>query len=64
VSWLGEEINSSPAALTGQVIAAVVLIGSVALLAHRGTQLRHQVEQAALRNDGVPRDRRGRPVWG
>ena len=64
VSWLGEEINSSPAALTGQVIAAVVLIGSVALLAHRGTQLRHQVEQAALSNDGVPRDRRGRPVWG
>ena len=64
VSWLGEEINSSPAALTGQVIAAVVLIGSVTLLAHRGTQLRHQVEQAALSNDGVPRDRQGRPVWG
>jgi hypothetical protein len=64
VSWLGEQINSSPAVLTGQMIAAVVLIGSIALLAHRGTQLRHQVEQAALSNDGVPRDRRGRPVWG
>jgi drug/metabolite transporter (DMT)-like permease len=64
VSWLGEQINNSPAVLTGQVIAAVVLIGSIALLAHRGTQLRHQVEQAALSNDGVPRDRRGRPVWG
>ncbi len=64
VSWLGEQINNSPAVLAGQVIAAVVLIGSIALLAHRGTQLRHQVEQAAKSNDGIPRDRRGRAVWG
>jgi len=64
VSWLGEQVNSSPAVLTGQVLAAIVLIGSIALLAHRGTQLRHQLEQEAQSNDGVPRDRRGRAVWG
>ncbi len=64
VSWLGEQINNSPAVLTGQVIATVVLIGSVVLLAYRGTQLRHQAEEAAQSNDGVPRDRRGRAVWG
>ncbi|MEO7194243.1 MAG: DMT family transporter [Pseudonocardiaceae bacterium] len=47
VSWLGERVNSSPAVLAGQVIAAVVLIGSVALLAQRGARLRREIEQAA-----------------
>ncbi|MGH3827095.1 MAG: DMT family transporter [Pseudonocardiaceae bacterium] len=49
VSWLGERVNSSPAVLAGQVISAVVLIGSVALLTHRGTRLRREIEQAARR---------------
>lgn len=54
VSWLGEQVNSSPAVLAGQVISAVVLVGSVTLLAHRGTQLRREIEQAARREDGSP----------
>ncbi|PZS40578.1 MAG: hypothetical protein DLM62_02160 [Pseudonocardiales bacterium] len=64
VSWLGEQINSSPAVVTGQVIAAVVLIGSTALLAHRGTQLRDQAEQATHSDDGAAWDRQGRATWG
>ncbi len=64
VSWLGEQINSSPAVLTGQMIAAVVLISSVALLAHRGTQLRLEIEQPTPGTDGVPSDRPGRTAWG
>jgi drug/metabolite transporter (DMT)-like permease len=63
VSWLGEHVNSSPAVLVGQVISVVVLIGSVALLAHRGTQLRHEMEQATQGN-GPPGDRRNRATWG
>ncbi|MGH3852228.1 MAG: DMT family transporter [Pseudonocardiaceae bacterium] len=53
VSWLGERVNSSPAVLAGQVIAAVVLISSVALLAHRGTRLRQEPKQAARREAGT-----------
>jgi drug/metabolite transporter (DMT)-like permease len=49
VSWLGEEVNSSPAVLAGELIAVLVIIGSVALLALRGTQLRHEIEQAPQR---------------
>jgi drug/metabolite transporter (DMT)-like permease len=64
VSWLGEQINSSPAVLTGQVIATVVLIGSIALLAHRGTQLRREIEQPTPGADGVSGDRQGRAAWG
>ncbi len=61
VSWLGEQINSSPAVLTGQVIATVVLVSSIALLAHRGTQLRREIEQPTPGTDGV---RPGRAAWG
>jgi drug/metabolite transporter (DMT)-like permease len=64
VSWLGEQVNSSPAVLAGQVISVVVLISSVALLAHRGTQLRQEIEQATQRDAGSPRDRQGRAAWG
>lgn len=64
VSWLGEQINSSPAVLAGQVIAAIVLISSVALLAHRGTQLRREIEQPTPGTDAVPSDRPGRTAWG
>ena len=46
VCWLGEQVNTSPAALAGELISALVLIGSVGLLAHRGTQLRREMEQA------------------
>jgi drug/metabolite transporter (DMT)-like permease len=60
VSWLGERVDHSAAVLAGQVIAAVVLIGSVSLLAHRGTQLRPEREQVPHQNtDSSPR-----AAWG
>lgn len=56
VSWLGEEVRMSPLALTGEVIAAVVLIGGIALLAHRSTQLRQVMEQES--------EQGSRAAWG
>ncbi|MDQ3765140.1 MAG: DMT family transporter [Actinomycetota bacterium] len=64
VSWLGEQVNTSPAALVGEVIAVLVLIGSVVLLAHRSTQLRQEIEQGAQRGAGSSRDRQRRATWG
>jgi drug/metabolite transporter (DMT)-like permease len=60
VSWLGERVNHSPAVLAGQLIAAVVLIGSITLLAQRGTQLRHEREQATQKSPGSS----PRAAWG
>jgi drug/metabolite transporter (DMT)-like permease len=57
VSWLGEQVNSSPAVLAGELIAVLVIMGSVGLLAHRGTQLRHEMERAPQRGAGPA-------VWG
>lgn len=60
VSWLGEQVDTSPAALAGEVISVLVLIGSVVLLAYRSTQLRQQIEQAPPRGAGSPH----RASWG
>lgn len=60
VSWLGERVNHSAAVLAGQVIAAVILIGSVTLLAHRGTQLRHEREPTTQQSTGSS----PRAAWG
>ena len=60
VSWLGERVNHSAGVLAGQVIAVVVLIGSIALLAHRGTQLRRQREQPTQQSTGSS----PRAAWG
>lgn len=54
VAWLGERVDTSPAALAGQAIAVVVLIGGVGLLAHRGTQARRQIEERAEGPDSRP----------
>jgi drug/metabolite transporter (DMT)-like permease len=43
VSWLGERVNSSPAALAGEAISAMIMIGGIVVLAHRGTQIRHEI---------------------
>lgn len=60
VSWLGERVHSSPAVLAGQAVSAAVLISGIALLAHRGTQLRHEIEAAAQ----GPADPSRRMRWG
>jgi hypothetical protein len=60
VSWLGEQVDSSPVVLAGQVISAVVLIGSVVLLTYRSTRLRQQNEQATHRGTGSSRQ----VAWG
>jgi drug/metabolite transporter (DMT)-like permease len=57
VSWLGEQVNGSPAVLAGELIAVLVIMGSVGLLAHRGTQLRRELERA-------PQPGAGPAVWG
>lgn len=49
VSWLDERLDSSLPVLVGQTISAVVLIGGVTLLAHRGTRVRHEIERRAQR---------------
>jgi hypothetical protein len=50
-------VATSPAVLAGELIAALVIIGSVALLAHRGTQLRREIERAPQRGSS-------RVAWG
>jgi drug/metabolite transporter (DMT)-like permease len=43
VSWLGEELDTSPAQLAGECIAAALVIGSIALIVARGHRiLRHR----------------------
>lgn len=63
VSWLGEQVNTSPATLAGELISVAVIIGSVALLAHRGTQLRQEIERAARAGSRVARQP-GPATWG
>ncbi|WP_263247682.1 DMT family transporter [Saccharopolyspora rosea] len=45
VNWLGEQIDSSPGIVTGEVISAVVIVGGIAVLAQRGEQLRRAAER-------------------
>ncbi|MGI9000914.1 MAG: DMT family transporter [Pseudonocardia sp.] len=52
LSWLGEEVTSTPLVLVGEVLAALVIVGGIVLLARRGTQIRHQLELA--RETGRP----------
>jgi hypothetical protein len=40
VSWLGERVVTTPAALAGELIAAVAIVGGVGVLAQRGERLR------------------------
>jgi drug/metabolite transporter (DMT)-like permease len=46
VSWLGEQVVASPLALAGEAVAALALIGGIAILTHRGEQLRQAAERA------------------
>jgi drug/metabolite transporter (DMT)-like permease len=55
IGWLGERIAATPPELAGQAVAAAVTVTGIAVLAHRGTQLRHEVER---HSDAQP------PTWG
>jgi drug/metabolite transporter (DMT)-like permease len=54
MSWLDEQLNTSPPVLGGQLVSGLVLIVGVVLLARRGTQLRHEIEQQASRGSPPP----------
>lgn len=47
VSWLGEQLDTSPAALAGECAAAVVVIAGIAFVTLRGSALRHRLDEAA-----------------
>ncbi len=51
VSWLGEQVATAPAVLAGEVLAAAVVVGGIALLARRSSQLRREFE---FRDDAGP----------
>ncbi|MGH3823313.1 MAG: DMT family transporter [Pseudonocardiaceae bacterium] len=59
VSWLGEQVSTSPAVLAGELISVLVLIGSVVLLAHRSTALRREMERPSQQGT-----RQRRAAWG
>ncbi|MEJ3658223.1 DMT family transporter [Actinomycetes bacterium KLBMP 9759] len=44
VGWLGERLDNSPALLAGQCLAALVVIGGVALITARGNRLLHEID--------------------
>ncbi|WP_232663991.1 DMT family transporter [Pseudonocardia sp. TRM90224] len=44
VGWLGERLDNSPALLAGQCLAALVVIGGVALITARGSRLLHEID--------------------
>lgn len=54
VSWLGEQVNTSPAVLPGAVVSAAAMIGGIVVLAHRGTRLRHEIERQTDNGGGRP----------
>ncbi len=45
--WLNEVLSSSPAAITGEVVALLVMVGGITLVAHRGTRLTAVAEARA-----------------
>ncbi|MHA6622294.1 DMT family transporter [Pseudonocardia sp. DLS-67] len=55
VGWLGEQVVTTPLVLAGEAFAGAVAIAGIAVLAHRGTVLRHEIEQ---RSYSPP------PTWG
>lgn len=47
VNWFGEKVSAGPAQLTGELIAALVIISGIVLLARRGEHLKRQAAAAA-----------------
>jgi drug/metabolite transporter (DMT)-like permease len=46
VLWFGERVTVSPVHLVGEAIAALLIVGGVALLAARGAHLLHDIDEA------------------
>ncbi|ODT98950.1 MAG: hypothetical protein ABS81_26735 [Pseudonocardia sp. SCN 72-86] len=44
VGWLGEQLDTSPAKLAGECIAALVVVAGIVLITARGTHLLHRFE--------------------
>jgi drug/metabolite transporter (DMT)-like permease len=63
VGWLGEQITTTAPVLAGESLAAAVTITGIALLARRGTQIRHQIESTGAPGRGG-REHRAQPRWG
>jgi drug/metabolite transporter (DMT)-like permease len=61
LSWLGEEVTTSVPILVGEAMAAAVVVAGIALLARRGTQIRHKLEYAAVQQGA---ERHAAPHWG
>lgn len=58
VTWFGERMVTTPPVLAGEAIAAVMIVGGIAILTHRGEHLRRVAE-------GVePGGTSGRYTWG
>ena len=48
VSWLGERLDTSPAALAGECAAAVVVIAGIAFITLRGAALLHRLDESGV----------------
>jgi drug/metabolite transporter (DMT)-like permease len=49
VLWFGERVTVTPAHLAGEAIAALLIVGGVALLAARGAHLLHDIDEGEAR---------------
>lgn len=49
VGWLGEQLDTSPAALAGECAAAAVVIAGIAFITLRGTALLHRLDELDVR---------------
>ncbi|WP_019854273.1 DMT family transporter [Actinopolyspora mortivallis] len=57
INWFGERVTATPAVLGGEALAALVIIGGIVLLTHRGEVLRREIER-------VDSGDRSEPTWG
>lgn len=65
VLWLGEQIDTSAPVLAGESIAGLLIIAGIAMLARRGTQIRHRIEELGeLRVGEECAHSEARPSWG
>lgn len=54
VGWLGERLDTNPAMMAGECLAAVVVIAGIVLITARGTRLLHRLEAMEAVGSGRP----------